>query len=1353
MADLDSLQIKVNASAEDASKSLEKLAASMKSLRDNLNVDTQKLQGIATSIRNLSDAASGFKGGKSTELTSLSRALKTFNGIDTNSIYGITSALNSLKSGLSGAQGINVSGITGVVDTLSKLGGVKASAGVANLLSIKDQLAQFITGMNSVGSLNFDVSGLSNLISGLSRMGGKASTQATKNLPTISAQLQNFVRQMNQIGSFNFDMTNLSQMVTAIGKLGSVASGRAVNNIPLLAKNLNELFTTLSKAPNISGNIIRMTEALANLSAGLGRTRGATDRASSGFSLFGKSADSMKTKSFSLASAIGKVYATYWSLFRAVGLLRNAIDISSSLTEVENVVRQTFGIYENLINDFSKTCIEKFGMSELSAKQFASRFQAMGTALDIPQGQMAKMSIRLTELAGDMASFYDVSQEDIAKSLQSVFSGTTAPMRRYGIDLTQATLKEWALKQGLDADISSMTQAQKAMLRYQYVLAHTTNITGDFARTADTWHNQVTLLQENFKALGAVVGGGLINAFKPFLHVLNAVLQKVISFAEMVTNALGSIFGWKYEASKGAGLGGLADDIGSASDGMDDLAGSSGDAAKNTGNAAKKAKDLKDNVNKAVRAFDELKTISLPDKKSNSGSGNKGSGSGSGSGAGAGGGADGGLVQTDTIFKKFESNIKDLEGLGKAISGALINAMKKIKWKKVYAKAEGFGRGLAKFLNGLFKGQKGTTLFGEVGRLIANSLNTVLHGLDSFGKTFDWKQFGNSIADGINKFFKNFDFALLAQTLNVWVQEIYTTITTALGNISWKDVYNGIKTFLENLDIKTVAIIIGALTIRKILKLHLAKTAVDIVGTAISKAIASSLASRLGVEIAANDGISTVLSTALSKKIGGAFATLGTTISAGVKALFGSGAAESALSFISPVAKAITGIGSVAVGAFTAISNFITMLKNGFSWLHEALMLVGVAVTAVGAVILGVAAAPAALVAAITAATATAVVLIKDHWSEIKAVFSKVGDWFNTNVIKPVSGFFKGLCKDVSGFFSSLWKNISGVWKTVSGWFNANVIKPIVSLFQGFSKRAGQIFEGLWIIVKAVWVVVSDWFKTKVIEPIKKNFEIMKASVELVFKLLWSTIKSIWNSVSTWFKDKVATPIKNTFESIKEPVKKVFSSIKTSITTAWSTVSGWFKNHVTNPIKDAFSAMKESVTKIFNALWKGVKSGVAGAMNTVISRIETAINSLIGGVNTVLKGFNSVVSAAAKVAKVKWSGVDLVPKVSLPKVKGYAAGGFPDKYSLFMGGENGKAELLGTVGGKTAVAGGQEITGIKDAINAASEQENALLRQQNQLLQAILQKEFGITTNEIGKAAREYGRNYYNRTGDNAYVF
>lgn len=1154
------------------------------------------------------------------------------------------------------------------------------------------------------------------------------------------------------ISEMSASVKGLTELASAIKQLGYQSSTKAIENIPKLAVAMRQLMSELSKAPSVSRNIIDMTNALAKLSRTGGAAGTAAKSITSSFSGFSSSASAVTKKSFSLASAIGKVYATYWALFRGFRLLGDAIDISSSLTEVENVVRQTFGQYESLINNFAKTSIEKFGMSELSAKQFASRFQAMGTALDIPQGKMAKMSIRLTELAGDMASFYDVSQEDIAKSLQSVFSGTTAPMRRYGIDLTQATLKEWALKQGLDANISSMTQAEKAMLRYQYVLAHTTNITGDFARTADTWHNQITMLKENFKALGAVVGGGLINAFKPFIKVLNAVLQKVISFAEMVTNALGSIFGWRYEASKGAGISGLADDIGSASDGMDDLSNAAGSAGKNTGGIAKNAKKAKKEIQQATRAFDELKVISKQSKDNTSGSGSGGSGGGSGSG-GSGGGDTGKLVQTDTIFKKFKSDIKDLEGLGKAISGALINAMRGIKWDEVYAKASGFGSGLAKFLNGLFEGQKGTTLFGETGRLIANSLNTVLHGLDSFGTTFNWKQFGNSIADGINKFFQNFDFALLAKTLNSWAQGAFDAVTTALSKISWKDVWKGVKEFLSNLDVKTVAIIIGALTIKKILGLHLAKTALDIIGTYISKSIAGSLASRLGVEIAANEGISAVLSTALSKKIGGAFATLGTTVSAGVKALFGSGAAESALSFISPVAKAITGIGSVAIGAFTAISNFVTMLKNGFSWLNEALMLVGVTITAVGAVILGVAAAPAAITAGIVAAVATATVVVKDHWKEIKEIFSKAGDWFNTNVIKPISGFFEGLWKSVSGFFSSLWKDISGVWKTVSGWFNTNVITPIVSFFQGFSKRVGQIFEGLWIIVKAVWIVVSDWFKSKVIEPIKKNFELLKSAVSTAFKVLWTTVKSVWAVVSGWFKEHVTTPIKNAFSSAKESIQKAFSAAKTAVTGAWNSVSSWFKEHVTTPIKNAFSKMKESVAEIFSKLWNSVKSGVAGAMNTVISRIETAINSLIGGVNTVLRGFNSVVSAAAKVAKVKWSGVDLVPKVSLPKVKAYATGGFMDKYSIATVGENGLPEIMGTVGGKPAVAGSQEITGIKDAINSTSAQEVSLLRQQNQLLQAILQKNFGITTNDIGKAARDYGREHYNRTGDNVYVF
>jgi methyl-accepting chemotaxis protein len=673
------------------------------------------------------------------------------------------------------------------------------SSGINRLSTGVNRLSNSMSAMRSVDSRSFstlarNIKTLSNIDTGKINAAAGAMRQISKSVSSFSGMSKS--------------VQGLSELAGGIKQLGYTSSTKAIENIPKLAVAMRQLMSELSKAPSVSRNIIDMTNALAKLSRTGGAAGTAAKSITSSFSGFSSSASVVAKKSFSLASAIGKVYATYWALFRGFRLLGDAIDISSSLTEVENVVRQTFGQYESLINNFAKTSIEKFGMSELSAKQFASRFQAMGTALDIPQGKMAKMSIRLTELAGDMASFYDVSQEDIAKSLQSVFSGTTAPMRRYGIDLTQATLKEWALKQGLDANISSMTQAEKAMLRYQYVLAHTTNITGDFARTADTWHNQITMLKENFKALGAVVGGGLINAFKPFIKVLNSVLQKVISFAEMVTNALGSIFGWKYEASKGAGISGLADDIGSASDGMDDLSNAAGNAGKNTGGIAKNAKKAKKEIQQATRAFDELKVISKQSKDNTSGSGNGGSGGGSGSG-GSGGGDTGKLVQTDTIFKKFKSNIKDLEGLGESIRDALVIAVGGIEWDKIYAKASGFGTGLAEFLNGLFsEDKKGNSVFTATADVIAGALNTAIFASKGFTDKFKFETFGNNIAHGFNRFFKKFKWKKCAEAINGWVDGFWKFVHGFFDDLSWKDIFNGLKTFLTNLTPKSLATIL-----------------------------------------------------------------------------------------------------------------------------------------------------------------------------------------------------------------------------------------------------------------------------------------------------------------------------------------------------------------------------------------------------------------------------------------------------------------------------------------------------------------------------------------------------------------
>lgn len=356
------------------------------------------------------------------------------------------------------------------------------------------------------------------------------------------------------------------------------------------------------------------------------------------------------------------------------------------------------------------------------------------------------------------------------------------------------------------------------------------------------------MLKENFKALGAVVGGGLINAFKPFIKVLNAVLQKVIAFAEMVTNALGSIFGWKYEASKGAGISGLADDIGSASDGMDDLSDAAGSAGKNTGDVAKNAKKAKKEIQQATRAFDELKVISKQSKDNTSGSGSGGSGgSGGGSGSGgSGGGNTGKLVQTDTIFKKFKSNIKDLEGLGIEIRKALVKAVGGIEWDKIYAKASGFGTGLAEFLNGLFsEDKKGNSVFTATADVIAGALNTAIFASKGFTDKFDFETFGKNVAHGFNRFFKKFKWKQCAEAINGWVDGFWKFVRGFFDDLSWKDIFNGLKTFLANLSPTTLTTIIGAKLLSKL-------------GKNFYKLIKNSI----------TDGLDEKLSKAITKKLG-----------------------------------------------------------------------------------------------------------------------------------------------------------------------------------------------------------------------------------------------------------------------------------------------------------------------------------------------------------------------------------------------------------------------------------------------------------------------------------------------------
>ena len=725
-------------------------------------------------------------------------------------IDSLVNRLTTLKTALGGFKTISFDCITKSV--------ISANSSLTSFSNTITNLSQNLKIVDSnISILNKQLSGvrIDNSAStsidavtvSIRKLGGKQIASAISNLPKLATGLQMFTKEINGIGSLKFDTASLTSFVTALSRLGGKASTQAVVNLPRLTVELKNLMSELSKAPAVSDNLIRMTEALSRL-ARTGRASGtAATSLSNSFSLFGNRANFTKKSAFSIVTAFGKLYTAVWSLTRVFGFLKESIDISSSLTEVENVVRQTFGRYEYLINNFAKTSIEKYGMSELSAKTFASRFQAMGTALDIPQKQMAKMSVRLTALTGDMASFYDVAQEDVAKSLQSIFSGTTMPMRRYGVDLTQATLNEWLMKQGIDADVKSMSQAQKAMVRYQYTLQQTQMVTDDFQRTSTSWHNTLTVLHENFKELGKTVGTIAINAFKPFLRALNIVMQKVNSFIETVTSALGAIFGWKFEISNG-GASDLADDLNDAYGHMDDLSESADSASDNTGQVAKNAKKAKKEIQQATRAFDELKTISKQNSNSSSGSGNSG---------GSGNGSVGQWVETPTKYEEFESSIKDLEGLGTAIRDALVNAVGGIEWDEVYAQASGFGTGLAEFLNGLFSAdKKGNSVFTATADVIAGALNTAIFASKGFTKKFDFETFGKNVANGFNRFFKKFKWKQCAEAINGWVDGFWKAVKGFFSELSWKDIFDGLKTFLTNLSPTTITTIIGAKVFSKL---------------------------------------------------------------------------------------------------------------------------------------------------------------------------------------------------------------------------------------------------------------------------------------------------------------------------------------------------------------------------------------------------------------------------------------------------------------------------------------------------------------------------------------------------------
>lgn len=1025
---------------------------------------------LAQEFWNAKENANGLKDAAYGLVANLEEIAENAQTLNANFSNIQTSPFDNIVNGLESISHIDLpdfSNISTLANALTKIGGETGTRAAQNLKPIAEGI-KFFSGV-SVPQL----AGITEFANGLRSLGSKNVAVAANSLKPLGEALRNFPTSIPAVSGIN----ELGQALSVFGRKTAV---QAVETIPKLATAFRQLIKELSAAPTVSRSVIDLANALAKFVSNVNNVSTSSTRASKGLNLFGITANRTAKSTFSLASAIGKIYATYFLLFRAIGKIRDSIDIASSLKEVQNVVDTTFGDMTDKVEEFASTSIRDFGMSELSVKQYASRFQAMGVAMGISAksvekaqkqlntinpvlaergysdtaNSIADISLNITKLAADMSSFYNVAQEDVAKDLESIFTGMTRPLRQYGLDLTEATIKEWALKNGLDANIKTMSQAEKTLLRYQYVLANTSASQGDFSKTSVTWANQIRMLGQNFERLGQVIGSGFIAWLRPAVVAMNNAMDSIIAAVQRVVNALGQIFGWQMIVDTTGQS--LIDDTEGVADAWDDATG----AAKN--------------YKQQLLGIDELNNLTTKD-----------GGSGSGDSDLLGGISGGNIVEPGGIrFEKYESDIKSLFDLGKTISEGLANLLPD-SWNEIYEKARGFGTGIADFLNGLIQPET----FRKLGQSLAGILNTIKEAFIAFIRNANWKQYKDAFVAGLEGFF---------------------------GEI----------------EISTVALVIGTITITKVGKWILGGASI----TAFSKALSSLFAS------SGSAGGSTGLS-ALFASIGTAGAVaiaVVASVVAGLGIIYATNEevrksfSESIETIKNSLSPALEFIGN------TVIPNIVT----GFHGLFEIIKPIGDFLETVFVSLWQDMINPA----------------LKDIGENILPPLSKAFEHLWTGVIVPladiIGGVLNPVISTVAGIMTDLWKN---------------VVVPLAQGFSGILSSAIQLVIGLFNDVVVI------------LTPVIKIIQILwNATLKPLAEWLLGTFKDVINSLFL-FIGGVIKGITNILSGVIDFITGVF-------TLDWE--KAW--NGVGKIFEGVFYALGSIINTVINLLIDGINFFLEG---------------------------------------------------------------------------------------------------------------------------------------------------------------
>lgn len=537
---------------------------------------------------------------------------------------------------------------------------IKIKVDANNASNALDKLANSLT--NFQKSLSIDTSKLTSISNSIQSIANAASSMNTSGIKNIST-LTNSINRMGKIDTsglsrissalktFSADMAgtkvdgvgDITSIASSISRLGGVASGRAITNIPLLSKNLKQLFTTLSTVPNVSENIIRMTNAL----AGLASTGAASGRAANSLGLnlntYTASAKKATKSTFSLAAAFGRFYATYFLVIRGIKSLWKSIEGTTDYIESFNYYTVAFNkvgkewgkdfekfgydnaedyaqSFGNRVNELlgkmsglkvdvdggliSESGMKNLGLNLQEITQYASQLASITNSLGQTGEVTTAISKSMTMLAGDISSLFNVDYSTVATNLQSGLIGQSRALYKYGIDITNATLQTYAYKYGIEKAVSEMSQAEKQQLRLLAILDQSKVSWGDLANTINSPSNMIRQFTNNVKEAGMVLGQLFIPVLQKVLPVINGVVIAIKRLLVSVANLMGIKIDF---SSFGQGVSGYNEDLEDTADALDKV-----------GKSAKKAKSY-------TLGIDELNIIDP-----NSGS----SGSSSSGGAG-----------------------------------------------------------------------------------------------------------------------------------------------------------------------------------------------------------------------------------------------------------------------------------------------------------------------------------------------------------------------------------------------------------------------------------------------------------------------------------------------------------------------------------------------------------------------------------------------------------------------------------------------------------------------------------------------------------------------------------------------